>query len=852
MACVEKSIFAKRADEVLVELGSSPTGLTSHEAASRLSKFGRNEVERWRKKGAFAIFASQFTSPLVLILFIASLIAGFLGDIIEAVIIIAILLTNAALGFFQEYKSERALEKLARYLSAKAKVIRDGRRMEVDARELVPGDIVELEIGDIVPADLRLISSLTLSVDESVLTGESVPTEKAAAPLRVREPIIQELRNIAFAGTHVASGSGMGVVFATGKSTELGRTAAFLRARPPETDFEKSMRAFGNMFLQLILIMTVFIFAVNALLGKDLFLSLLFALAIAVGITPEMLPMIITLTLSHGALTLASKKVVVKRLESIEDLGDMDVLCTDKTGTLTENRLTLEKHINALGERDEEVLLNALLCSPIAAGRHRLSGTPFDVSLWEHAGRMGFAHRLREYATIELIPFDFERKRMSAVVEDRAGRRQLLCKGAVEKVVEACSTILIGKRNIPISTQKEKILRRYEELSGKGYRVLGLAGRRIWKKKAYSPADENGLAFLGLLVFSDPPKKTATPAIHKLQALGVELRILSGDNALVTAQVCREVGLEVKGGKILTGPEYAAMDRRERARAVESFNVFARLTPEQKHEIVSLLRENGHITGYMGDGINDAPPLHISDVGISVDSGVDIAKEAADIVLLKKDLTVIADGIAEGRKTFNNTAKYILNSISANFGNMLTLSITSLFLSFIPLLPTQVLLVNFISDFPLAAVSTDSVDEDDLRRPKRWNIGMITRFMVFFGLISSIFDFIMIYFLLYIAGAPPIVFRTGWFFLSVLTEIIVTFSIRTKKAFFLSRPSSLLLAASAASIAGSIAILYTPLGALFELVPLEKEFLAAILFIVATYFAIVEIGKHIFFHYYRI
>ncbi|MEM3030443.1 MAG: magnesium-translocating P-type ATPase [Candidatus Micrarchaeia archaeon] len=851
MACVETSLFAKPAGEVLAELHSTPAGISSHEAALRLRKWGRNEVERWRRKRALEIFLSQFSSPLVLILSAAAFIAGFLGDLTESAIIIAILLTNAVLGFVQEHKSERALEKLARYLVVKARVIREGRRMEINAAELVPGDVVELAMGDIVPADVRLTSALAFATDESVLTGESAPVEKTASPVKAEKPIIQELRNIAFAGTHVASGSGIGVVIATGRNTELGRTAAFLKARPPPTDFERSMRAFGDMFLAVIVIMTVFIFAVNAMLGKDPLLSLLFALAIAVGITPEMLPMIITLTLSSGALVLAAKKVVVKRLESIEDLGDMDVLCTDKTGTLTENKLTLERHVNVAGEKDERVLLYALLCSPVAAGRHRLSGTPFDVALWEHAGHMSFAHRLREYTTVEVIPFDFERRRMSVVVEDSAGRRHLYCKGSVEKVLAACTTAYTGKRLVGIEAHRKKIMKEYEELSARGYRVLALAGKAIAKKR-YSPSDEQGLAFYGLLVFSDPPKKSATAAIHRLAALGVELKILSGDNPLVTAQVCREVGLEIKGGRVITGAEYAGLHRRERAEAAEKFNVFARLTPEQKHEIITLLKEARHITGYIGDGVNDAPALHVSDVGISVDSGVDIAKEAADIVLLKNDLTVIADGIAEGRKTFNNTAKYIFNSISANFGNMLTLSLASLFLPFIPLLPTQILLTNFLSDFPLAAVSTDSVDEDDLRRPKRWNIGVITRFMIFFGLISSVFDFLMIYFLLYTAHAPPVLFRTGWFLLSVITEVVVTFALRTKKAFFKSAPSGLLLATSLAAVAGSIALPYLPLGVLFELVPLDGEFLAVILLITAAYFLIVELAKHIFFHHYRI
>lgn len=841
------------AGKVLAELGSSESsGLGAHEAQARLKKFGRNEVETKKRRTAPAILLGQFSSPLVLILVIASAISGVLGEFTAAAVIVGIVVVNALLGFAQEYRSERALEKLARYVVLKAKVLREGVRQSVFAHDLVPGDIVFIETGDLVPADMRLISVHELQINQSILTGESIPVLKGTEPLARKARSPQEMTCVAFMGTSIASGAGTGVVVATGRGTELGRTAAYLKERPPETDFERNVKLFGEMLIAVVIVMTVFIFAANAMLGKDILLSLLFALAIAVGITPEMLPMVITLSLSNGALALAAKKVVVKRLDAIEDLGNVDVLCTDKTGTLTENAITLQGHRNAEGREDDSVLFHGLLASPVAIGRrHKYAGMPMDTALWEHAKkRPEISARASAYRMVDEIPFDYERRMMSVV----AGKdRELLfvTKGSPESVLPRCSKISVRGAEEDSKRHVRRLLEEYRKMSERGLRVLAVAVKKAERKAEYAHSDESGLTFIGFLIFTDPPRKTAPHALNALKSLGVELKILSGDEPHVTAGICAAVGLELKGGKVLTGSELGGMGREELAKAVEKFNVFARLTPGQKLEIVSALKGNGHAVGFIGDGVNDAPALHSADAGISVDTGADIAKESADIVLLGHGLHVVVDGIIEGRKTFGNTVKYILNTISANFGNMFTVAISSLFLPFIPLLPAQILLNNFFSDIPLMTVSTDRVDKEDLRKPGKWSISGIVNFMVFFGIVSSVFDLLTMAFLIYVVRAGPELFRTGWFVESTLSEVVVTFAIRTRKPFFLSRPSTLLIAASVFTIVVVFAAVYSPLAPLFEFVQPDAGFMAIIAGIVVAYFIVAELCKHVFFRFFK-
>ncbi len=839
------------AGKVVSELGTSETkGLSTHEAQARLKKFGRNEVETKKKRKALGILVRQFSSPLVLILVLASVIAGSLGDFTEAGVIIGIVVINALLSFVQEYRSEKALEKLARYLVPRATVLRDGLRESVDARDLVPGDIVFIDTGDIVPADVRLIGVHELFINQSLLTGESAPAEKSLQPVKKASASPQEMACVAFMGTSVASGAGTGVVIATGKATELGRTAAYLKEKPPETDFERNVKLFSEMLLGVVVVMTVFIFGANALLGKDILLSLLFALAIAVGITPELLPAIITISLSNGALMLASRKVIVKRLDAIEDLGNVDVLCTDKTGTLTENTITLKGHENADGKEDDSVLLHAMLASPIAIGKkHKYAGMSMDAAIWEHTKkRAELAKRVAAYSIVDEVAFDYERRVMS-VVSKKGGELIFVTKGSPESVIPLCSKVMSEGRVEKADKHVKWLIRRYELMSEQGLRVLAVAAKKPAAKAEYSKADEKDLTFLGFLMFSDPPRKTAAAALHTLKALGVEMKILSGDEPRVTAAICTAVGMELKGGRVVTGSELTGLDGEGLRKLVEQANVFARLTPGQKLGIISALKENGHVVGFIGDGVNDAPSLHSADAGISVDTGADIAKESADIILLKHGLHVIADGIVEGRRTFTNTVKYMRNTVSANFGNMFTLAFVSPFMAFMPLLPSQILLNNFVSDFPLTTISTDRVDLEDLKKPGKWSISGITKFMIFFGIVSTVFDFVTMMFLAYVVNAGPGLFRTGWFIESVLSEIFVTFAIRTRKPFFMSRPSNLLIGSSVLTTVAVVALVYSPFASIFQFVQPDAGFMAMIGAILITYFAVAELSKHIYFRF---
>ncbi|MDD5317710.1 MAG: magnesium-translocating P-type ATPase [Candidatus ainarchaeum sp.] len=858
---------AMTAAEAVGALGSdSSAGLSSREAGARLAARGRNELGGREKRGALKMFLGQFANPLVLILVFASAVSGVVGEFTEAGVIVGILAISAALGFVQEYRGEKALEKLSRLLVSRAKVLRDGGLQEVDARLLVPGDVVHIETGDVVPADLRLLHASGLAVNQSVLTGESAPAEKNAEPLPSPAPSLQDRACVAFMGTSVASGGGAGLVIATGRETEIGKTAKLIREAPPETDFGKGIKRFGELLVALIAAMTMFIFFVNAYLGKDVFVSLVFALAIAVGIAPELLPMIITISLSSGAMALAKKKVVVKRLDAIEDLGNVDVLCTDKTGTLTENAIALQGHEDAEGRDDPDVLFKAMLASPVAIGiRHRYAGMAIDSAVWEHAKTVGkLAKRAAEHGIVGEVPFDYERRMMSVVTREGAGAL-MVSKGSPESVIPRCSAVRINGAREDARNHSARLMRRYEELSRRGFRVIAVAEKSVPVKGAYSAGDESGLEFLGFLLFSDPPRKSAMEALGKLKRLGVEVKLLSGDEPHVTLAVCEAVGLEVKGGKPVSGQEIEGLSDEGLRGVAEEANVFARLTPTHKLRIVEALRQNGRITGFIGDGVNDAPALRAADCGISVDTGTGIAKESADIILMAHGLSAVADGISEGRKTFANTVKYIKNTISANFGNMFTLAVSSMFLPFLPLLPSQILLNNFVSDIPMTAVSTDRVDESELRMPRKWRIGNIARFMVFFGLVSSVFDLVTMAFLIWfinsgfsLAGlgaelrlddAGQKLFRTGWFVESAVSEIIVVFSIRTALPFWKSRPSSLLLAVSAAAVAASAALLYSPLAPAFEFAQPGFQFMAVIAAILVAYFLVAELSKHAFYRF---
>jgi Mg2+-importing ATPase len=838
-------------DELLRELNASAMGLNDAEAARRLKAYGLNEIPSIEHRTSLRIFASQFKNPLVYVLVFASVLAGFLGDVTEATIIVAIVLANSALGFALEHRSERAVDELRKYLSYTTIVVRNGQKLVLTTSKLVPGDIVNLAIGDVVPADIRLLEADELQMDESVLTGESTSVDKNPAPVELDKPLPHQLANIALMGSTVTNGNGAGLVVATGKKTYFGQAASSLSLLPPKTDFQKNIGKFGSFLVKVILILTAFVFLVNSILGHDLLESLLFSLALAVGIIPEALPVVITVGLSEGALRLIKKKVVVKRLESIEDMGNVDVLCTDKTGTLTQNKVKVQDIVDPSDQSDPEIIKYALLCNSAIIEGDKILGNPIDVAIWNHARENRFNEaNLNTFTRIHEIPFGFARRRMSVVVKND-NRLLLISKGAPESIANVATSVGNEIESQPIPNVHEKITSLIEKYSQTGNRLIAIAIKEVEEKPDYSTADEQGLRFVGLLVLSDPLKEDAAPAISRLKLLGIKLKILSGDDPVVTEDVCRKLGIDFQG-KVLTGVDVENMQEDELRKAVEENDVFARVSPEQKYAIVSALKKNGHVTGFLGDGVNDAPALKLADAGISVDSGVQVAKEASSVILLEKSLGAVADGVAEGRKAFGNMIKYIMNTISANLGNMFTLAVGSLFLPFIPLLPSQILLTNLISDAPLLTIATDNLDEEGLRSPKKWSISLIAKFALFFGLISSVFDFFTISALIYLLNASPELFRTAWFIESVISEILVTFSIRTRRKFYESRPSNLLIAASIVMAAVTLVVVYSPIGVLLEFVQPPLWFLGLIFGILGCYFFLVEGLKHLFFRRYEI
>ena len=839
-------------EELLIELGTSTMGLDESEASRRLKEYGFNEIPYAGHRTAINILLSKFKNPLVYVLIFASVIAGFLGETTEAIIIVAILLANAMLGFSQEFKSERALEELKKYLSYTTTVSRDGKKHTIDTKELVPGDILYLAIGDIVPAEIRLFEADELQTNESALTGESTSLYKIAEPIELDNPLPHQLSNTALMGSTVTNGSGIGLVVATGRHTYFGQVASSLSLLPPKTDFQKNIASFGNYLIKVILLLVIFVFLVNSVLGHGILGSLLFSLAIAVGIIPEALPVIITVGLSEGALRLVKKKVVVKRLEAIEDVGNVDVLCTDKTGTLTQNEIKVQDIVDPKGNSHLELIKYALLCNTAVVEGERILGNPIDVAIWKNARDRKFDEEsLSNFKRVHEIPFQANRRRMSIVVESN-DHRILISKGAPEAILDVSTKIDNETENNPGKEAKKGVASLIEKYNQAGNRLIPLAFKDIENKLDYSIEDESDLTFVGLLVLNDPPKEDAASAITRLKSLGIKLKVLSGDDPFVTADICHKVGIDVRG-RVLTGIDIENKQEDELRKLVEDYDVFGRVTPDQKYAIISALKKNGHVVGFLGDGVNDAPALKLADAGISVDSGVQVAKEAASIILLEKSLSSIADGVVEGRKAFGNMIKYIMNTTSASFGNMVTVAMGSLFLPFILLLPSQILLNNLLTDAPLLTISTDNLDEEGLRAPKKWNIGLISRFVVFFGLISSIFDFATIYFLVYLLHSSPELFRTGWFIESALSEILVTFSIRTRRRFYGSRASNLLITTSLFMVVMTLIVAYSPIGLVFfEFVNLPPWFLAIILGIVGTYFLLVESLKHIFFSRYEL
>ena len=834
-------------NDLLARLETSPAGLNSQEAEKRLEIYGRNEFARKKKRAAIFNFLSRFKSPLVIILMIAGAVSAALNSIPSFIVIYTMVILSVTLAYYQETNASKAAELLREKVATLATVLRDKTKQEIKLPFVVPGDIIYLSAGDINPADARVIEAKDLFVNQSALTGESFPVEKTSSPVESKDASITEWNNYLFMGTSIVSGTAMAVVVRTGGNTEYGKIAARLVEKAPETEFERGTKQFGFLIMQVTFLLVIFVFMINALLhpdAKGVLEALLFAVALAVGLTPELLPMIITINLSKGAQRMSKKGVIVKRLSSIETFGSMNVLCTDKTGTLTENQIKLLLHIDMEGKEEEKVLLYSFLNSRLQTGLK----SPLDEAILKHQ-----EIDITNFQKIDEVPFDFVRRRVSVVVE-KEKQRFFIAKGAPEEILKVCSYYEVDGLISDISEEtRRKIEQKYFDLSAEGLRVLGVASKKLREEKAvYSINDESDMTFLGFVAFLDPPKETAKQSLQMLSKANVELKILTGDNELVTRKVCSELGFEVKG--VVLGNEIALMTNEALSAVVEDANVFARVTPAQKDRIISVLKTNGHVVGFMGDGINDAPSIKTSDVGISVSNAVDVARESADIILLKNDLTVLGEGVLEGRKTFGNTMKYIMMGVSSNFGNMFSAAGGSVFLPFLPMLPIQILLNNLLYDTSQTVMTTDNVDAEYIERPKRWDISFIRRFMVIIGPVSSLFDFVTFFTMLFVFQNVidpklfPSTFQTAWFIESLCSQTLVVLIIRTRKVpFYKSKPSKYLVAMLLAVISFAIIVPYTPVGAFFGFVPPPPAFYLALAGILGAYAVLAETVKKWFY-----
>jgi Mg2+-importing ATPase len=840
--------------KLLKNLGTTAAGLSHQEAANRLKTYGHNDIERQSRRGSLIIFLSQYKNPLILLLIIVSIISFIMGDHLGSGIILVMVVVNSLMGFIQEFRSEKAVALLRRKASLKTTVVREGAEKTLEATDLVPGDIVKVSQGSVVPADIRLIAAKNLSINESVITGESFPAEKTPEALKIQGKTPQELNNIAFMGTNVETGEGTGVVYATANQTEFGKTAHALKEKKPETEFQTGVRKFGNFLVIVILSLVVFIFFAMIFLKPLLFHTppniieaLLFSLALAIGITPELLPIIITINLSQGAVWMSKKGVIVKKLMAIEDIGNADVLCTDKTGTITEGKIFLEDYFNYDGKQDPKLLLYGLLSNGEA---DQLTSRPLEAALVKAVElRKEVVAEFRKFKKIDELPFDFERKRNSVLVRNKKDIF-IISKGAAEQVLPICTSVFINGEQVILLEEYRKLLReKYIQLSSSGLRILAVAARKVGAKNKLNSKDENNLTFYGFLVFSDRPKHEIQETIQSLGKLSVQIKILTGDNEYVTRHICDQVGIRVEN--LMTSEAVDALNDEELSNEVAKTTVFAKVTPEQKLRIIKALKRAGHTVAFMGDGANDAPALRAADAGVSVDTALDVAKEAADIILLRKGLDVLIEAVKDGRRTFGNSMKYIYAVSSSNFGNMFSLAGATLLIPFVPMLPAQVILLNFMGDIPSLAISTDNVDEEYLRKPKHWNIKEIGSFMVPIGLVSSIFDFATFFLMLYVTSrlADPThgMFRGGWFVESLATEILVIYVLRTRRAFWKSRPSALLLTAGIGSIAAGWALVYLPIAKIFQFVTPPIIVLGVIGLMIIAYISMTEIAKRIYY-----
>ncbi len=848
MGTIDGKWWSVNADYVINQLSSKENGLSSRDAGVRLKKYGENLISDKDKNKIFSILVSQFTNWLTLVLIFAAVVSFIRGEHIDSVVIISLVFLSSFFGFIQEYKAEKTLLKLKKMVKHKSSVYRDGIITKIDSSLIVPGDIVELFLGDIVPADIRLIKSEELMTNESILTGESLPVQKDYTAVASESSTMLDMKNMAFMGTSVFQGNAVGIVVATGFDTQFGTIAQSVKSLEPKTEFQSQIDNFSKFLFKVILLMTVFIFVSNVGLNKGTSESFLFAIALAVGIAPEMLPAIITVTLSQGAMRMAKKKTVVKRLSAVEDLGNIDTLCMDKTGTITDGNFSLHDYLDINGKRDENLLTYAMICTSGISQKSLGGSNPTDKAIWESSLSQRFKKKVLNIKVIDENEFDYERRRMSVLVTN--GKEKIfIAKGAPESILDVTENSkqerINSKQKTLNNKLKAEILEKVRKYENEGFRVIAVASKNLNKAQA-SYEDEKDMCLLGLLLFRDPIKQTTVPAVKKFLEMGIKLKVISGDSEIVTKSIAKEAGIIFEDKEVITGEMLKEVNDEEFLKYSKEGVIFARLTPEQKYRIIKYLNYDGHIVGFMGDGVNDVPALKEADVGITVEGGSDIAKEASDIILLEKDLKVLVEGIEAGRKTYGNVMKYILNTISANYGNMFTVAISSLFLKFIPLLPSQILLNNFISDVPLFAVATDNVDSGFMKKPNKWNLGYIKNFMITYGFVSTFFDMVLILPMVFIFKVNTDVFRTAWFVESSISEMLVTFVIRTKMPFYKSRPSNWLIGLSVLSIA--IVILLSAFEfEVFDFVNLPYLVWVLILFDLVAYFVVTEIVKKRFF-----
>ncbi|MGZ3599389.1 MAG: magnesium-translocating P-type ATPase [Ktedonobacterales bacterium] len=823
---------------LLSKLMTTPDGLSSEEAQRRLTRYGANEPTHPSRFAALTQLLTFMVNPLVIILLVASLISGVLGERLNAVIIVTMVMLSVTINFLQSYRSQKAVEQLRTSVALKCTVRRDGRWQEISRAAVVPGDIIRLTAGDLVPADARLIEARDVHVQQAALTGESLPVEKEAIDEAPSSRSLAESPHIVLLGTSVVSGLATAVVIATGRATAFGDIAARLAARPPETAFDRGLRQFSMLIMRTVILLVLFVLTVNLAFKHNALESLLFAVALAVGLTPEFLPMITTVTLGQGARHMARQKVIVKHLAAIENFGSMDILCSDKTGTLTSGEMVLDRCIDPLGHPANRTLLLAYINSTYETGIR----SPLDATILAHT-----QIDVGAYQKLDEIPFDFERRRLSVVVA-HGDERILITKGAPESILPQCIAFELAQapdqppeiRHLDTDSRAQcEAL--FQKLCSDGYRVLAVASRTMPPQPAYRANDEAELTLSGYLAFFDPPREDVAETLTALRRDGIEVKILTGDNELVTRHICQQVGLD--GARIVLGDELDHMSDPALGQIAEQTTIFARVSPSQKNRILLALKARKHVVGFLGDGINDAPSLHMADVGISVATAVDVAKDAAEIILLERSLRVLHQGVLEGRKAFGNVMKYLLMGTSSNFGNMFSMAGAVVFLPFLPMLPTQILLNNFLYDFSQITIPTDNVDETFIRKPHHWDISLIRNFMIYIGPISSIYDFLTFWAMLSLFHASQELFHTGWFVESLATQTLVIFIIRTAGNPLKSRPSRPLAITTIAIVLIGVLLPYTPLAYALGFVPLPIGYFIFLLGTVLTYLLLVEVVK---------